>query len=124
MIDNPATGKYQPSIWARALAGALAAVTMMLGLAGWLAVRTFAVKPLVYVYVKPLAQRWFDEVSFVLLGFLWLILVYLSAHFYQKALERRRLWRLFAKVTLIQVLAPALVVSIVFVLVQFILARQ
>lgn len=96
---------------------------MALGLAGWLAVRTFAVQPLLYVYVKPLAQRWFDEVSFVLLGFLWLILVYLSAHFYQKALERRRLWRLFAKVTLIQVLAPALVVGLVFVLVQLIPPR-
>ncbi len=100
------------------VAGALAVVTMALGLAGWLALRTFAVQPLLYVYVTPMAQRWVDDVSFILFGFLWLAMVYLSAYFYQRALERRRLWRLFVRVTLIQVLAPALVVGLVFVLVR------
>ena len=72
MMGDSVFGTYRPSLWARILAGALAVVTMALGLAGWLALRTFAVQPLLYVYVKPLAQRWVDDVSFVLLGFLWL----------------------------------------------------
>ena len=100
------------------LAGALAVVTMALGLAGWLALRSFAVRPLLLAFASPKALTPMDQVSFILLGLLWLAMVYLSAYFYQRALERRRLWRLFVRVTLIQVLAPALVVGLVFVLVR------
>jgi hypothetical protein len=111
-------GKYLPSLWQRGLAGLLAVVTTALGLAAWLLLRSFAIRPLLDAYARPTVWRSLDQWIFIMLGFIWLALVYLSAHLYQKAVERRQLWRLFARVTLIELLAPALIVGIVFLLVR------
>ena len=111
-------GKYRPGAGERILAGALAGVTTALGLAAWLGLRTFVVRPLMQAAAKPLAWRWVDSASFVLLGLAWLVLVYVSAYAYQRAVERRRLWRLFARVTLFEMLIPGLAAGIALLLVR------
>lgn len=95
------------------LVGVLTLVTAGLGLAGWAALTSFAVHPLMWAYASGFAWRLWDSVSVILMMLGWLVLVYLSAHFYQRALKRGRLWRLFATVTAVQIALPLILVALV-----------
>ena len=96
------------SLGGRFLAGVLTVVTAGLGLGAWIALTTFAVHPILRAYSAPRAEHWWDSVANILFALFWLASVYLTGYFYQKAATRRTLWPLFAKVTLIEVLAPLL----------------
>jgi len=95
------------------LVGVLTLVTAGLGLAGWAALTSFAVHPLMWAYASSFAWRLWDSVSVILMILGWLVLVYLSAHFYQRALKRGRLWRLFGIVTAVQIALPLILVALV-----------
>lgn len=105
-MGHDALGRFQPSIWQRALAAVLTLVTSALGLAEWLVLRIFVQRFLILGDISPWAWNWWNSIAMVALGVVWLTLVYLSAHFYQTALEKRRLWRVFGVVSLAQVLVP------------------
>jgi hypothetical protein len=110
--------RYRPTRGERVLAAGLGLITSALGLAAWLALRTFVVGPLAVAFVPPLARNWVNAAFLVPLGMLWLVLVYLSFYGYQRAAERRRLWPLFARITLIEVGVPLVLSGIVLWLVK------
>ena len=97
----------------RLLVGVLLLVTAGLGLADWAALTSFAVHPLMVAYASSFAWHLWDTVSVILLILGWLVLVYLCAHFYQKALMRGRLWRLFGTVTAVQIALPLIIIALV-----------
>jgi hypothetical protein len=105
-MNYTARRKYRPTRGERVLAAGMGFITSVLGLAAWLALRSFVVGPLVRAFVSPLARNWVNDAFLIPLGILWLVLVYLSFYGYQKAAERRRLWLLFARITLIEVGVP------------------
>lgn len=106
-----ALGRFQISIWQRALAGALTVITSAFGLAELLLLRTSVSRFLILSDISPWVFRWWDSVAIIVLVMLWLALVYLSAYLYQKALEKRRLWRVFGVVSLAQVLVPVILIT-------------
>jgi hypothetical protein len=64
-----------------------------------------------------------DRVGFVVLGLAWLILVYVTSHFYRKAVPRRRLWRTFGRATAIQAAFLVLELIVYLVSTQVMIAR-
>jgi len=103
-------GEYHPGMWQMIQAGALMVVTAALGVAEWFLMRLFVLRFLALGRVSVWAWRWWDLSSFILLGVLWLALVYYSAHQYWEALATGRLWRVFAVISLVQILVPTLIV--------------
>ena len=99
--------KPTASTRARVLAAALTVVTIALGLLDWVVMMTFVLHPLTHAYTKPTSWRLWDNIAVVVFTLIWLVLVYWCAYAYQRAVERHRLWQLFAKVTLVQVAVPA-----------------
>jgi hypothetical protein len=97
----------------RLFAGGLTVVTAGIGLLDWAALTSFVVHPLIYAYATPMSIRLWDSLSVVVLILSWLVLVYLSAYSYQKAVMRHAPWRLFMTMTLVQIALPALGVAIV-----------
>lgn len=100
--------KLAPNVWERALAGLLTVVSSALGIGEWLLLRTFMRRFLWLARVSPWAWRWWESVSLIVLGLVWLAFVYLVAHYYQQAVGGKRLWPLFARVCLGQALLPLL----------------
>jgi len=92
--------KGASSIKAQVLAGILTVLSSALGLGQWLLARTFIRYVLLLLDVSPWAWRWWENVNMIALGLAWLVFVYLVAHYYQQAAREKRLWRLFAWVTL------------------------
>jgi hypothetical protein len=92
----------------RVLVGILTLITAGIGLVSWFFFRTYILRLFLVLDVDPWSWRWWDSLGIVLLTMIWLIFVYLSAYFYQKALEKGRFWRLFGAVTMTQCLLPAL----------------
>ena len=88
-MGRDALGRFQPSVWRRALAAVLTVVTSALGLAEWLALRVFVQRFLILANISSSAWRWWNSIAMLVLGIAWLVLVYLSAHFYQTALAKR-----------------------------------
>jgi hypothetical protein len=91
----------------RVVAGVLALVTIVLGLVDWMVMMTYVLHPLAHAFTKPSTWRLWDIIAGVVFTLTWLVLVYWCAYAYQRAVERHRLWQLFAKVTLVQVAVPA-----------------
>ena len=110
-MGRDALGRFQPSVWRRALAAVLTVVTSALGLAEWLALRVFVQRFLILANISSSAWRWWNSIAMLVLGIAWLVLVYLSAHFYQTALAKRRLWRMFGVVSLVQALVPVFLIA-------------
>jgi arginine exporter protein ArgO len=98
----------------------MAVVTAGLGLAAFVLIRGFIRPFLALARVSPGAWNWWDILGTVCLGMVWLILVYLAAYWYQKAVKRGRLWRTFGLVTLAQVAAPVLVVGLFLLIVRLV----
>ncbi|NLF01231.1 MAG: hypothetical protein GX601_09670 [Anaerolineales bacterium] len=85
-------------VWPRVLGVVLTAVTGLVGIPCWLAGR----EALKDVARATGTNQWMvgflDRAGFILFGLLWLVLVYLSAHYYDKAVEKGKLWPVFLKV--------------------------
>jgi hypothetical protein len=99
-------------VGAQVLAGVLTVVSSALGIGEWMLLRILVRRFLWLAQVSPWAWRWWESVSLIVLGLLWLVSVYLVAYYYQQAAMRGRLGHLFAYVTLGQVSVPLLLLGV------------
>jgi hypothetical protein len=105
--------KRQPTWRERLVAGLLTVVTAVLGLLDYVVLTSFVLHPLMWAFAAPFSWQLWDTVSVIVLILIWLVLVYMSAYFYQKAVTRNTLWRLFGTITLFQIVLPSVAAGIV-----------
>jgi hypothetical protein len=62
----------------------LAILTAVLGIFNWLALRSLILSLLAFLQVKPSAWQGIDNITFLLLGIIWLAFVYYSQYYLKK----------------------------------------
>jgi hypothetical protein len=80
---------------ARLLSYLMVGVTSIVGIACWVMGREALLTIMRTSGLRPWTVSAVDRFGFILFGLLWLMLVYLSAHFYSKAVDEGRLLRVF-----------------------------
>ncbi|NLF03201.1 MAG: hypothetical protein GX601_19730 [Anaerolineales bacterium] len=85
-------------VWPRVLAVALTAVTGLVGIPCWLLGREALKDVIRATGTNQWMVGFLDRAGFILFGLLWLILVYLSAHYYDQAVAKGKLWPTFLRV--------------------------
>jgi hypothetical protein len=93
----------------------LTAVTGLLGIGCWVAAREALLWLMRAISDNRYAVGAVEKFGFIVFALIWLVLVYVSGHFYQKAVASNRLGRTFARVTAGQVVFVVLAVVVYFV---------
>ena len=84
---------------ARVLSYLMVGVTSIIGIACWVMGREAILTIMRTAGWRPWTVGFIDKAGFIVFGLLWLMLVYLSAHVYSKAVDQGKLWRVFLLVS-------------------------
>ncbi|AEE96400.1 hypothetical protein [Mahella australiensis] len=83
---------------------ALIIITGALGLLDWFMLRDMILALLSSSSLDPWSWGAIDKICFIILGIMWLILIFVSAHCYEKGVVRKKLWRYFSFITGIELI--------------------
>jgi len=104
MKENFAVKKNKPKFWQYFVADALTVITGLLGLLNLLMLREMILLLLLASSINPWSWAAIDKFGIVLLAIAWLVVVYLSNHYYQKGFRNKRIWSYFLFITGLQMI--------------------
>jgi len=103
MKGNFESGK-KISLFQYFIVGLMVIITGLLGLLDWLMLREMILSLLLVSSIDPWSWSAIDKFTFILFGVIWLIIIYLSAHYYRKGIVNKRLWSYFLLITGIEII--------------------
>lgn len=94
----PVKSRILAQVWSYFLSG----LTGILGVLNWLAIRELQRLVVVFSGITVWAWRSIDQFSFIILGIIWLCLVYFSQNYYEKGFWKKSMLKRFSIIILIQ----------------------
>lgn len=91
-------------LWQHFVADVLTVITGLLGLLNFLMLRQMVLLLLLASSINPWSWSAIDKFGMVLLAIAWLVMVYLSNHYYQKGFRDKRIWEYFLFITGLQMI--------------------
>ena len=104
MRENFVLKKKKLKLWQYFVAYVLTVITGLLGLLDLLMLREMILLLLLASSINPLSWAAIDKFSFVLFAMTWLVVVYVSIHYYQKGFVNKRIWSYFLFITGVQMI--------------------
>jgi hypothetical protein len=99
---NPIHEMNQKHTTAGLISVGLTILTSVLGIFNWLALRSLLLSLLAFFQIKPSAWQGIDNITFLLLGIIWLAYVYYSQYYLKKKVIAKQVLRSVARLLSLQ----------------------